>query len=127
MRGHPEAVLVPWTKIARAKRAVLSSAPVEDDPRCAACGGVCCRSFASVPLTWPEYERLDALGAQRIELGFFGPHRLVIDGGCEFLADGRCSIYRDRPGASRRFMCAAPASGARPPREDAVREKPPER
>jgi Fe-S-cluster containining protein len=58
-----------------------------------------------VPLAWSEYERLEALGAQRLELSLRGSHRLVIDGGCEFLVGGRCAIYADRPDRCRRFMC----------------------
>lgn len=85
---------------------------MDDDPRCAGCGGVCCRSFVSVPLTWAEYERLEALGAQRLALSFSGPHRLVIDGGCEFLSNGRCAIYADRPQACRRFMCVPADHGS---------------
>jgi Fe-S-cluster containining protein len=88
---------------------------VDDDPRCATCGGVCCRSFAGVPLSWAEYERLEALGAQRLVLSLRGPHWLAIDGGCEFLVEGRCGIYAERPDTCRRFMCVVPGD------EDAVR------
>ena len=108
--------MAPWTRLARSRRrGVLREVPVDDDPRCAACGGVCCRSFASVPLTWPEYERLQALGAQRLELSLRGPHRLVIDGGCEFLVGGRCAIYAARPELCRRFMCVDRDEEARGP------------
>jgi Fe-S-cluster containining protein len=99
--------MAPWTRLGRSRwRGVLRDGPVDDDPRCASCGGVCCRSFVSVPLSWSDFERLEALGAQRLELALRGPHRLVIDGGCEFLVAGRCAIYADRPEACRRFMCA---------------------
>lgn len=92
-------------------RAELRDGPVDDDPRCRTCGGVCCRSFVSVPLSAREYGRLRALGAQRLVLSLRGPHQLVIEGGCEFLADGRCSIYADRPDCCRRFVCVEPVGG----------------
>jgi uncharacterized protein len=93
-----------WTPRTR-RRAVICDAPVDHHPRCQSCDADCCRSFVSVPITWEEYERLRALGAQRLELSLHGPHLLVIDGACEFLVDGRCSIYADRPDLCRRFMC----------------------
>jgi Fe-S-cluster containining protein len=100
---------------ARVKRhAVLLDRPVDDDARCRGCDGACCRSFVAVELTWAEYERLKAIGARRLELSLRGPHRLVIDGGCEFLVGGRCGIYEDRPGLCRRFLCDAPVPDGRP-------------
>ncbi len=93
-------------KLARArKHGVLLDRPVDDDPRCRDCGGVCCRSFPAVELSWTEYQRLGTLGARRLEFSITGHHRLVIENGCEFLVEGRCSIYRDRPGICRRFRC----------------------
>ncbi len=101
--------MTPLTMFARSRRRrVRWDRAVNDHPRCATCGGLCCRSFASVPLSWPEYERLEALGAQRLLLSLRGPHHLVIDGGCEFLVGGRCAIYADRPEACRLFMCVDP-------------------
>ena len=98
------------------KHAVLSDRPFDDPARCRECGGVCCRSFVALPLTFAEYEALEALGACRLQLSLRGPHWLVIDGGCEFLADGRCSIYERRPDVCRRFVCedAAEVEGPRP-------------
>jgi Fe-S-cluster containining protein len=90
----------------RVKRhGILRDRSVDDDWRCRACDGVCCRSFVAVELSWAEYERLAALGATRLELSLRGRHKLVIDGGCEFLAAGRCRIYADRPEVCRRFIC----------------------
>jgi uncharacterized protein len=95
-----------WTRTRR--RAIIAEAPVDDDPRCLSCGAECCRSFTSVPLTWTEYERLRALGAQRLFLSLRGAHKLVIDGSCEFLVGGRCAIYAARPELCRRFICVDP-------------------
>ncbi len=90
----------------RVKRhAIVSDRPVDNDGRCRGCDGACCRSFAAVELTFVEYQRLEALGARRLELSLRGPHWLFIENGCEFLADGRCSIYEHRPEVCRRFIC----------------------
>jgi uncharacterized protein len=99
------------------KRGVLVDHPVDDDPRCRACDGVCCRSFVSVELTFAEYQTLRALGAQRLEFSPRGRHRLLIEHGCEFQVGGRCSIYARRPGICRRFICCDEAgAGADPER-----------
>jgi Fe-S-cluster containining protein len=84
---------------------MLLEHPADGDERCLTCGGACCRSFSDVELTWEEFERLRDLGATRLQLSLTGPHRLLIDYNCEFLIDGRCSIYADRPGICRRFTC----------------------
>ncbi|MDD2580917.1 MAG: YkgJ family cysteine cluster protein [Desulfuromonadaceae bacterium] len=84
---------------------ILLNAPRDGDVRCQECGGVCCRSFAAVEISWEEYKRLQGLGARRLHLSIYGPHRLEIDYGCEFLAEGRCSIYEERPDICRRFFC----------------------
>lgn len=101
---------------ARVKRhAFLLDRAVDDDARCRACDGVCCRSFVAVELTWAEYETLQELGARRLEFSLRGRHKLVIEGGCEFLIGGRCGIYAHRPEVCRRFVCdeAAAAHAAR--------------
>ncbi len=90
---------------AERRRGVLLDHPVDDDPRCRGCDGACCASFPSVAIGWAEYERLRALGAQRLFFSLTGRHRLVIEGGCEFQVDGRCGIYPDRPEVCRRFVC----------------------
>jgi len=87
---------------------VLLDHPLDGNERCFQCGGACCSSFAAVEITWEEYERLRALGACRLSLSLYGPHRLEIDYGCEFLAKGRCSIYEQRPDVCRRFTCSTP-------------------
>ena len=84
---------------------ILLDTPQDGDERCQRCGGACCRSFTAVEITWEEYERLRSLGACRLQLSLYGPHRLEIDCGCEFLVQGRCSIYDKRPDVCRRFTC----------------------
>ena len=85
---------------------ILLDSPRDGDDRCRSCGGACCTSFASVEISWDEYERLLGLGARRLQLSLYGPHRLEIDYGCKFLVEGRCSIYEDRPDICRRFFCS---------------------
>ncbi len=100
---------------ARIKRhAIVSERSVDDDWRCRSCDGSCCRSFVAVPLRWAEYDALRALGARRLELSLRGPHFLLIENGCEFLVDGRCGIYEQRPDACRRFICDDVAGCAEP-------------
>ena len=85
---------------------ILLDAPRDGDDRCQNCGGVCCSSFTAVEISGDEYKRLQGLGASRLHLSLFGPHKLEIDGGCEFLDGGRCSIYEARPDICRRFFCS---------------------
>jgi Fe-S-cluster containining protein len=85
---------------------MLLDAPRDGDDRCLNCGGICCSSFAAVEISWDEYERLKGLGAKRLQLSLYGPHKLEIDYGCEFLEGGRCSIYEARPDICRRFYCS---------------------
>ncbi len=86
------------------RRGVLLDRPVDNDPRCRDCDGVCCRSFPSVSLSWDEYERLRALGAQRLGFTLAGGW-LIIENGCEFQVGARCGIYPQRPEVCRRFVC----------------------
>lgn len=88
------------------KHGLLLDDPVDDDGRCQTCGGACCRAFPAVELTWDEFRRLGELGASRLEFSLSGHHKLIIENGCEFLADGRCAIYPDRPDVCRRFFCS---------------------
>jgi Fe-S-cluster containining protein len=97
------------------RRGVLRERSVDDDWRCRSCDGVCCRSFVAVELTWAEYETLEALGARRLEFSLARRHKLVIDGGCEFLVGGRCAIYEHRPEVCRRFICDDVAGCEAPP------------
>lgn len=83
----------------------LLDLPQDGDERCRECGGVCCSSFSAVEISWEEYHRLTSLGALRLQRTFFGRHRLEIDCGCEFLVQGRCRIYDERPDVCRRFIC----------------------
>ena len=87
------------------RRGIIREEPLDDDPRCSLCDGACCRGFPSVELTWEEYERLRELGAARLLLPLAGPPLLLIDYCCEFLSDGRCTVYADRPAICRRFTC----------------------
>jgi uncharacterized protein len=87
------------------KHGALLDRPVDDDRRCQGCDGACCRSFPDVEISWTEYEQLRELGATRLHFSINGPHRLIIENGCEFLAAGRCSIYEYRPDVCRRFIC----------------------
>ena len=87
------------------KHAIVSDRAVDDHWRCQACDAACCRSFVALELSGAEYQRLEALGARRLQLSLRGPHWLIIEGGCEFLAGGRCSIYERRPDICRRFIC----------------------
>lgn len=95
-----------WPKRDKArKHGALLDRPVNDDCSCKGCDGACCRSFPSVGLSWSEYEQLRALGATRLHFSLSGHHLLIIENGCEFLAEGRCSIYEHRPDICRRFIC----------------------
>ncbi len=87
-------------------RGILLDAPRDGDERCQECGGACCSSFADIEISWDEYELLQKLGAKRLQLALYGPHKLEIDYGCEFLEEGRCRIYEARPDICRRFSCS---------------------
>lgn len=87
------------------RHGLLLDHPLDDPQRCRQCDGACCRAFPSVVLTWEEYLALEALGARRLELSLHGEPYLLIENGCEFLAEGRCAIYSQRPQICRRFYC----------------------
>jgi uncharacterized protein len=87
------------------RHGILLDQPADDPSCCRSCSGLCCRSFPSVELTWPEYEQLAALGATRLHFSLYGPHKLIIENGCEFLENNRCGIYDHRPDICRRFIC----------------------
>ena len=96
-----------WSERSKTKlHGALLDRPADDPDRCKGCDGACCRSFPAVELTWQEYERLLALGANRLHFSLTGHHKLIIENGCEFLAQGRCTIYGDRPDICRRFICS---------------------
>jgi len=87
-------------------RGILLDVPLNSDDRCQRCSGTCCSSFTDIDISWEEYQRLEELGAKRLQLSLFGPHKLEIDAGCEFLKEGRCRIYEARPDVCRRFICS---------------------
>lgn len=87
------------------RHGLLLDHPLDDPPCCRNCGALCCRSFPNVDLTWEEYTRLEELGATRLHFSLHGPHKLIIENGCEFLYEDRCGIYESRPGVCRRFVC----------------------
>ncbi len=89
-------------------RGTLLDHCMDGGERCLACDGACCRSFSDVELSMEELERLHSLGAKRLHFSMFGRPRLVIDYNCEFLVDGKCSIYERRPDICRRFICNDP-------------------
>jgi uncharacterized protein len=90
------------------RQGLLADHPVENWTQCGGCDGECCRSFATVEITWQEYESLKTHGAIRLYFSLMGHHKLIIENGCEFLSQGRCSIYGDRPSVCRRFICQKP-------------------
>jgi uncharacterized protein len=87
------------------KHGMLVDEPVDGNDHCLGCDAACCRGFPSVELTHQEYATLERLGAARLEFLLDGRHYLIIENGCEFLEDGRCSIYEQRPSICRRFTC----------------------
>src|SRR5512138_1242517 len=87
------------------KRGTLLDEPVEGTG-CSGCDAACCRGFPSVALTPQEYATLERLGAARLEFLLNGNHYLIIENGCEFLIDSRCTIYDHRPEICRRFTCS---------------------
>ncbi|MGC1403264.1 MAG: YkgJ family cysteine cluster protein [Thermodesulfobacteriota bacterium] len=87
------------------RHCLLLNHPVENEDRCRECDGECCRSFPALEITWAEFERLKALGSNRLYFSLTGHHKLIIENGCEFLSQGKCSIYHSRPDVCRRFIC----------------------
>ncbi|HJV35833.1 YkgJ family cysteine cluster protein [Geomonas sp.] len=93
------------------RHGILLDHPVDDPTCCRECDGVCCRSFPTVELTWDEYRDLESLGATRLQFSLYGPHKLIIENGCEFLQGSRCGIYEHRPAICRRFVCQPEGEG----------------
>ena len=91
------------------RHGLLLDQPVDDPPCCRNCAALCCHSFPSVELSWEEYRQLEALGANRLHFSLHGPHKLIIENGCEFLRGSRCGIYEQRPAICRRFICQTEA------------------
>ena len=95
------------------RHGLLQDHPLDDPSCCRSCDALCCRSFPTVELTWAEYQQLRDLGAQRLHFSLHGPHKLIIENGCEFLHENRCGIYQKRPEICRRFICQAEQSGSK--------------
>jgi len=91
------------------RHGLLLDHPLDAPSCCQECDALCCRSFPNVDLTWEEYQRLAALGANRLHFSLHGPHKLIIESGCEFLHNSKCSIYEQRPEVCRRFICKTAA------------------
>ncbi|MBA4394777.1 MAG: zinc/iron-chelating domain-containing protein [Desulfobacca sp.] len=96
---------IPFIRPRESWLGVLLDHPISNDERCQGCDGFCCRSFPTVNITWNEFETLKALGARRLHFSLNGHHKLIIEDGCEFQFQGKCSIYRHRPVICRRFIC----------------------
>ena len=84
---------------------MLLDHPIGNLERCRECNADCCRSFPAVNITWSEYNKLRDLGATRLYFSLSGRCKLIIENGCEFLLNARCSIYDDRPDICKRFLC----------------------
>jgi uncharacterized protein len=84
---------------------MVADYPIENRSQCQDCDGECCRSFPALEISWEEFEILKARGAARLYFSLSGHHKFIIENGCEFLSQGRCSIYEDRPSVCRRFIC----------------------
>ena len=73
---------------------------------CAECGGKCCRCHTSVILNdEDDSKKFELLGAKIIDDEDFGLMMVCPDGVCQFLKEGQCSIYADRPVACGEFDC----------------------
>ncbi|HBG06040.1 MAG TPA: zinc/iron-chelating domain-containing protein [Geobacter sp.] len=92
-------------RVKEKRHGLLLDQPLDDPSCCRGCDALCCRAFPSVALTWAEYQQLATLGANRLHFSLHGPHKLIIENGCEFLHQGRCGIYEHRPDICRRFIC----------------------
>lgn len=92
-------------RVKEKRHGVLMEHSLDDPACCSDCAALCCRSFPNVDLSWEEFRRLEALGATRLHFSLHGPHKLIIENGCEFLRDNRCGIYEQRPEICRRFIC----------------------
>ena len=70
---------------------------------CQACNGECCKTFDYVALDDKEVERMSELGGDVILDG--DSYIMDISNGCQFLKNGRCSIYSQRPRACKTWSC----------------------
>ena len=87
------------------KHGIIRDSPLEGGERCRNCNADCCYGFPSVELSAGEYSILESLGARRLEFTLNKRFYLLIENGCEFLVDNRCSIYHQRPRVCRLFTC----------------------
>lgn len=94
-----------FSRSKKSKHGVLLDSLSEGDSICKECDAACCRSFPAVDITALEYSYLRSIGANRLQFSLIGRHKLLIENGCEFLNEGKCSIYQRRPDICQRFMC----------------------
>jgi Fe-S-cluster containining protein len=87
------------------RHGILLDTPRDGGERCSSCSADCCRGFPSIELDAEEYPLLQSLGATRLEFTLDGRFYLIIENGCEFLDNNRCSIYEHRPRICRIFTC----------------------
>jgi Fe-S-cluster containining protein len=89
------------------KRSRLLKEPVSGlcPPDCCEC---CTDWFSHLRLTKEEYDFLKEHGAKH--LNFKGKTYMleITDGRCEFLENGKCKIYNERPDVCKRFLCFNP-------------------
>lgn len=74
---------------------------------CQDCKGECCDGsmFDSVIVYKSEIKRLRALGAKIARRIPFSTMEMDVKGGCMFLKNGRCSIYKKRPISCGTYDC----------------------
>lgn len=74
---------------------------------CEACGAKCCNGtkFHDVVIYPGEVKELEALGAKVTRLLPFSTMVMSQEGGCRFLVNGRCSIYKKRPTSCKTYDC----------------------
>ena len=87
------------------RHGIIRDTPLDGDDRCRECSADCCQGFPSVELSAEEYALLESLGAKRLQFTLNERFYLLIENGCEFLVENRCSIYSQRPRVCRLFTC----------------------
>jgi Fe-S-cluster containining protein len=74
---------------------------------CESCKAKCCNGtkFNSVVIYPGEVDELRALGAKIEKQPGFSTLLMSQEGGCKFLVNGRCSIYKQRPTSCKTYDC----------------------